>query len=163
MCVCLPRVCRCSVCVLCVSCWFQCCRMVFKTLTSTLSFRLQSPSSSQKQTHADVTDAVLKQCRANLYTCCQACCNLTHTHTHTLLLCMCVCVGPCFLLSSCTSALYSQRLDIIAAIQLLDEESGIGKRGSTITEVIQEVQVLHQSIPVHQVRAGEVRKFGSFC
>lgn len=54
------------------------------------------------------------------------------------------------------SASHSQQCDVTAAAQLLDEEGGVGKGWSAMTEVIQEVQVLHQSEPVDQVRAGEM-------
>lgn len=63
-------------------CRLQCCRMAFNARTSTLRFRLQMPSSSQKHTHADTTGAMLKHCRANWYTCWRTCCSLTHTPTH---------------------------------------------------------------------------------
>lgn len=52
-------------------------------LTSTLSFKLQTPNSSQKHTAADVTDATWKFCRANLYAPCWACWHLQQ-NKHTV-------------------------------------------------------------------------------
>lgn len=47
-------------------------------LMSTLSFRLQTPSSPQKQTAADATDGALKRCRADLDARREASCSLGH-------------------------------------------------------------------------------------
>lgn len=58
---------------------------------------------------------------------------------------------------------HSQQRDVAAAAQLLDEEGGVGEGRSAVTEVIQEVQVLHQSEPADQVRAGEMRQLRRFC
>lgn len=65
-------------------------------------------------------------------------------------------------MTSCSSV-HSQQRDVTAAAQLLDEEGGVRKGWSAMTQVVQEVQVLHQSEPVDQVRAGEMRQLGRFC
>lgn len=67
----------------------------------------------------------------------------TYTHTHT---------------STRTVRVYSQRRDISAAGQLSDQEGGERERRPAMAEVVQEVQVLHQSEPAHQGGAGEVRQ-----
>ncbi|TNN57480.1 hypothetical protein EYF80_032304 [Liparis tanakae] len=59
------------------------------------------------------------------------------------------------------SGSHSQQGDVAADAQLLDEERGEGKGRSAVTEVVQEVQVLHQSEAAHQVRAGEMRQLRS--
>lgn len=58
---------------------------------------------------------------------------------------------------------HSQQLHVAAAAQLLDQEGGVGEGRSAVTEVVQEVQVLHQSEPVDQVRAGEMRQLRRLC
>lgn len=73
----------------------------------------------------------------------------THTHTH---------VSDAVMRRrvSCSLASDSQQRHVAAAAQLLDDEGRVGEGRSAVTQVIQEVQVLHQSEPVDQVRAGEM-------
>lgn len=144
-----------------MSCWFQCCRTAFTARMSTLSFRLQTPSSSQKQTAAAATAGTLKHCRANPDARCEASCSLKHiTAAYEL--------DDAFVVSSHSWTFLSRnseireqhlrRLDVTAAAQLLDEEGGVGEGWSAMTEVVEIVQVVFQSEPLDQLRAGEMRQ-----
>lgn len=118
--------------------------MKFIALTSTLSLMLQTPSSSQKQTAAEVTDGALKDRRANRYTCWLACCSLnTHmyTHTHAVLT---LCSRTTLFFLCCSSVgLNLQDFDIITTAQLLDDKGGEGEGRTAMMEVVQEVKILH--------------------